>query len=47
MQAVSFIIDLMRRDGREPVWGALASNHPSLRLGQKLGFKPVGKIVVF
>ena len=47
VQAVSFMIDLMRREGREPVWGALASNRPSLRLGEKLGFKPVGEIVVF
>ena len=47
MQAVSFMIDLMRREGREPVWGALASNRPSLRLGEKLGFKPVDDIVVF
>lgn len=46
-QAVSFMIDLMRREGREPVWGALASNRPSLRLGEKLGFKPVDEIVVF
>ena len=29
------------------MWGALASNRPSLRLGEKLGFKPVGEIVVF
>ena len=47
VQAVSFMIDLMRREGREPVWGALASNRPSLRLGEKLGFKPVDEIVVF
>jgi GNAT superfamily N-acetyltransferase len=45
--AVSFMIDRMRRQGREPVWGALESNQPSLRLGAKLGFKPVGEIVVF
>ena len=47
VQAVSFMIDLMRREGREPVWGALASNRPSLRLGEKLGFKPVGEIILF
>ena len=46
-RAVSFMIDLMRRQGREPVWGALESNRPSLRLGEKLGFKPVGEIMVF
>ena len=46
-RAVSFMIDAMRQQGREPVWGALESNQPSLRLGAKLGFKPMGEIVVF
>ena len=45
--AVCFMIDVMQRTGREPVWGALESNRPSLRLGAKLGFKPMGEIVVF
>ena len=40
------MIDAMRQQGREPVWGALESNQPSLRLGAKLGFKPMGEIVV-
>ncbi len=46
-RAVSFMIDAMRQQGRQPVWGALESNRPSLRLGAKLGFKPMGEIVVF
>lgn len=46
-RAVSFMIRAMRQEGREPVWGALESNEPSLRLGAKLGFKPIGDIVVF
>ena len=45
--AVMFMMDVMRRSGREPVWGALESNQASLRLGAKLGFKPIGEIVVF
>lgn len=45
--AVAFMVDHMRRFGREPVWGALASNTPSLRLAAKLGFAPVDEIVVF
>ena len=45
--AVLFMMDAMRRSGREPVWGALESNQPSLRLGAKLGFKPMGEIAVF
>lgn len=44
--AVWFMIDLMRERGREPVWGALASNAPSLRLGSKLGFTAVDEIAV-
>jgi GNAT superfamily N-acetyltransferase len=44
---VGFMVDEMRREGREPVWGALASNAPSLRLAAKLGFAPVDRIVVF
>jgi GNAT superfamily N-acetyltransferase len=46
-RAVSFMIDAIREQGRAPVWGALESNRPSLRLGAKLGFKPMGEIVVF
>ena len=45
--AVIFMTEVMRRRGREPVWGALESNQPSLSLGAKLGFKPMGEIVVF
>lgn len=45
--AVVFMTEMMRRRGRDPVWGALESNQPSLRLGAKLGFKPMGEIVVF
>ncbi len=37
----------MRRLGKEPVWGALASNEPSLRLAAKLGFRPVDRLIVF
>jgi GNAT superfamily N-acetyltransferase len=46
-RAVSFMIDRMRQQGREPVWGALESNGASLRLGAKLGFRPMDEIVVF
>ena len=45
--AVLFMTEVMHRSGREPVWGALASNQASLRLGAKLGFTPVGEITVF
>ena len=45
--AVRHLIDVKRRDALEPVWGALESNAASLRLAVKLGFSPVGAIVVF
>jgi hypothetical protein len=41
------MVDRMRREGREPVWCALASNVASNRLASKLGFVPVDTIVVF
>lgn len=46
-RAARFMIAFMREDGREPVWGALASNVASLELARKLGFAPVDEIVVF
>lgn len=45
--AVQYMIDVMRRDGREPVWGAVESNDPSLRLAARLGFTPVDEAVIF
>jgi hypothetical protein len=45
--AVQLMIEHMLRTGRDPVWGALESNDPSLRLAAKLGFVPVDRIVVF
>jgi GNAT superfamily N-acetyltransferase len=44
---VSFLIEYFRRRGLAPVWGALESNIPSMSLAEKLGFIPVGQIVVF
>jgi RimJ/RimL family protein N-acetyltransferase len=32
---------------KEPVWGALESNVPSMRLAAKLGFVPVDRVFVF
>jgi GNAT superfamily N-acetyltransferase len=42
-----FMIDLMRDEGREPVWGAMQSNVASLELASRLGFSAVDEIVVF
>ncbi len=47
MCTVAFMVDHLRHSGHKPVWGALASNTPSLRLAAKLGFVPVDEIVVF
>jgi len=44
---VSFLIEYFRRRGLAPVWGALESNFPSMRLAAKLGFTPVEQLVVF
>jgi hypothetical protein len=46
-RAVWFMVDLLRGEGQEPVWGALESNTASLRLGAKLGFTPMGEVAVF
>jgi GNAT superfamily N-acetyltransferase len=35
---VRFMIDRMREDRLEPIWGALGSNGTSLRLAKRLGF---------
>jgi RimJ/RimL family protein N-acetyltransferase len=33
--------------GKEPVWGAVEFNAPSMRLAAKLGFVPVDRVFVF
>jgi GNAT superfamily N-acetyltransferase len=44
---VRFMIEHMRRERREPLWAALESNVASLRLAARLGFTPLGEIVMF
>jgi GNAT superfamily N-acetyltransferase len=44
---VRFMIDRMREQRLEPIWGALESNHSSLRLAERLGFKPLEVNIVF
>ena len=44
---VLFMIEHMRRRQLEPIWGALESNGPSLRLAARLGFTPVDVNIVF
>jgi hypothetical protein len=46
-RAVDFMIAHMRREGREPVWAALASNRSSLTLADKLGFAAIDAMVCF
>jgi GNAT superfamily N-acetyltransferase len=46
-QCAAFVIERMRAAGKEPVWGALASNVASARLAAKLGFVPADTIFVF
>jgi len=42
-----FMIEHMRREGREPIWAALESNAASLGLAARLGFTPVDENVAF
>lgn len=37
----------LAKEGRQPVWGAVASNVASQRLAESLGFGPAGRLVVF
>jgi GNAT superfamily N-acetyltransferase len=42
-----FLIEHMGRHGKEPVWGALEDNVPSIRMAASLGFAPVDELVIF
>jgi GNAT superfamily N-acetyltransferase len=44
--AAAALLRAMRSRGKRAVWGALASNEPSLRLAARLGFRPVSRVVV-
>ena len=46
-RCVSYMVEEMRRRGKEPVWAAEVSNHPSMRLAAKLGFVPVDGLLLF
>jgi GNAT superfamily N-acetyltransferase len=46
-RTVRFMVEHHRGRGLEPVWGALVSNGPSLRLAARLGFEPVDAVMVF
>ena len=45
-RCVSWMVDEMRRIGKEPVWAAEESNDPSIRLAARLGFVPVDGLVL-
>jgi GNAT superfamily N-acetyltransferase len=46
-RCVSYMVEEMRRRGKEPVWAAEETNLPSMRLAAKLGFVPVDELVLF
>ncbi len=46
-RCVSWMVDEMRRRGKEPVWAAEETNPPSMHLAAKLGFVPVDELVLF
>jgi GNAT superfamily N-acetyltransferase len=41
------LISEMRRRGKRPVWGALEDNRASLRMAERLGFRPADRVWVF
>jgi len=45
-RCVSWMVDEMRRRGKESVWAAEETNTPSIRLAARLGFVPVDKLVL-
>ena len=47
MSAATFLIEHYASCGKQPVWGALVSNHASAALASRLGFEPVGSLLVF
>lgn len=44
--AVCRLIEHLRVGGKQPVWGAMEDNVPSLRLAAQLGFVPVDRLFV-
>jgi hypothetical protein len=47
IECVAYMIELMAKKRKQPVWGAMNSNAASLTLAKKLGFKPVDQLAVF
>ena len=47
LKAVAWLIEHYRVLGKEPVWGALVSNHASRGLAARLGFEPAGSLSIF
>jgi hypothetical protein len=47
MRVVAFLIEHYRVLGKEPVWGALVSNHASRALAARLGFEAAGSLSIF
>lgn len=44
--AAALLIEHISATGKQPVWGALEDNGPSLRLAARLGFVPVDRLFV-
>ena len=45
-RCVSWMVEEMRRRGKEPVWAAEETNPPSMRLAARLGFVPMDGLVL-
>ena len=46
-KAAAFLIEHYQSQGKQPIWGAMVSNHASAALATRLGFVPVGALSVF
>lgn len=46
-RCAAYMIEHMKRRGKQPVWGAEETNEASLALAARLGFVPVDELVVF
>ena len=41
------LISHMARHGKSPVWGAVEGNFASMKMAERLGFRPVDTLTVF
>ena len=47
VMCIAYLIHEMKKQDKQPVWGALESNRASIRLAKKLFFEPMDSLFVF